>query len=596
MTIKVRQKYLLLKWFAVSLVFCALLLGGLTFYLSIKLKPIITTELKDLVLKATGGLYRIEFSEVNINVLTGISAIKDVEIIPDTNVFNQMILSKRAPNNLYHVKLKKLSVRNFHPLRVYQKKKLDIDLLLFENPAIVMTNKQFDFNEDKSPIPKRSPYDYIARYLKELRVKTIDFRNIHFKYVNNNLAKPTTDTIANLNIILKDWLIDPHSAVDSSRIYLVKEVMINLHNYRFASPDSLYHVNFKQLDFSSATGKLNIKNLSVLPRLDEQNFAKAAGYAKDRYHVEMNEIGLSGVNLQLYVLKQDLSAQEMNVSDGHISVFNNNAFPRSSGNKIGRYPHQLLQRAASELYIGKLNISNVLFSYAQFDRDSQRKGVITFERTSGTVLNLTNVPKAKARNQFITADLSTYMMGSGKLDVQFRFNLAAQDGAFSYSGTLNNMDGRDMNRITKPLGLLQVQSGIAKKLEFNIKANDREANGQLKFAYNNLSVALLRKVKGEDRLVKQGLMSILANAMVLSPDNPRKDGVFVTAPIHFKRPDSASFFSFIWKTLFQGIKHSIGITPAKEAEIKQRVARFEKMKRDREQRRTAREKRRAAQQ
>lgn len=595
MTIKVRQKYLLLKWFAVSLVFCALLLGGLTYYLSIKLKPIITTELKDLVLKATGGLYRIEFSEVNTNVLTGISAIKDVEIIPDTNVFNQMILSKRAPNNLYHVKLKKLSVRNFHPLRVYQKKKLDIDLLLFENPAIVMTNKQFDFNEDKSPIPKRSPYDYIARYLKELRVKTIDFRNIHFKYINNNLAKPSTDTIANLNIILKDWLIDPHSATDSSRIYLVKEVAINLNNYKFASPDSLYHVNFKQLDFSSATGKLNIKNLKVVPRFDEQNFAKAAGYAKDRYHVEMSDIGLSGVNLQLYVLKQDLSAQEMNVSDGHISVFNNNAFPKGTGDKIGRYPHQLLQRAGSELYIGKLNINNVLFSYAQFDRDSQRKGVITFERTSGTISNLTNVPKAKVKNHMTEAKLTTYMMGSGKLDVHFRFDLSAKDGAFSYGGTLGSMDGRDMNRITKPLGLLQVQSGIAKKLEFQVQANEREARGQLKFAYNNLSVALLKKVKGEDRLVKQGWMSILANALIISPDNPRKDGVFVTAPIHFKRPDSASFFSFIWKTLFQGIKHSIGMTKAKEAEIRNQVARFEKMKNDREQRRAAREKRRAAQ-
>lgn len=596
MTIKVKQKYMLLKWFAISLVCCALLLFGLAYYLSIKLKPIVTTELKELVLKSTSGLYHIEFSDVSVNVVTGISSLKDVEIVPDTNVFNQMILSKRAPNNLYHVKLKKLSVRNFHAFRVYQKKKLDIDLLLFENPAIVMTNRQFDFNEDKSPIPRKSPYDYIARYLKELRVNTIDFRNIHFKYVNNNLAQPTTDSISNLNIILKDWLIDPHSAQDSSRIYLVKEVMINLHNYRFASPDSLYYVNFKQLDFSSASGKLNMKNFSVIPRLDEQNFAKAAGYAKDRYHVSMNDIKLGGVNLQRYVLKQDLWADEMNVSDGYISVYNNNSLPRAKGNKIGRYPHQLLQRAGSELYIGKLNLENILFSYAQFDRDSQRKGVITFERTSGTLSNLTNAPKAKLKDHFTEAHLSTQMMGSGELDVHFKFDLLARDGAFSYNGVLTNMDGREMNKITKPLGLLQVKSGMAKRLEFAIQANDREANGQMKFAYNNLSVALLKKVKGEDRLVKQDWLSILANALVISPDNPRKDGVLVTAPIHYQRPDSASFFSFIWKTLFQGIKHSIGVTKAKENQIQDQITRFEKIKADRDKRRAAREKRQAAQQ
>ena len=32
--------------------------------------------------------------------------------------------------------------------------------------------------------------------------------------------------------------------------------------------------------------------------------------------------------------------------------------------------------------------------------------------------------------------LTSYVMGSGKLDVNFKFNLIAKDGAFSYSGGL----------------------------------------------------------------------------------------------------------------------------------------------------------------
>ena len=183
-------------------------------------------------------------------------------------------------------------------------------------------------------------------------------------------------------------------------------------------------------------------------------------------------------------------------------------------------------------------------------------------------------------------------MGKGKLDVNFRFDLDAKDGAFSYSGVLGSMDGRALNNVTMPLGLVQIKRGIAKKLEFDIKANDQTANGSVRFAYNDLSVALLKRDKEDDKLVKQGLMSLLANAMVLNSDNPGRDGVLITAPIYYQRPATASFFSFIWRTLFVGIKYSVGVTPKKEQEIFKKIQKFEQIKIDRDKRRNLKEQRR----
>lgn len=584
MTVKAGKKYMILRWFAAALLFCALLLTAITWYLSVKLKPIITAELQELVLKSTDNLYRIEFSSVNTNVLTGVSSLNNVEIIPDTNIYRKLIGLKQAPNNLYRIKLKKLSVRNFHPLRVWSEKKLNIDLLLFDNPCIEMTNRQFDFNEDKSPQPKKSPYDYISRYLKELRVKTVEFKNASFKYINNNRGKPEIDAVDNLNVTLNDWLIDPNSARDKSRLYLLKDVRINLNNYTFATADSLYHIKLNQLDFSTSSGKLNIKSFSLEPRYSEQMFGHTLGYAKDRYSIQMSNINLIGINLPLYVLKQELFAKEMNVANGSVAVLNNNTLPKNIEVKTGRYPHQLLQKLGGKLQIERLNLKNIDVSYAEFDKQGRHKGAITFEHTWGSITNVTNVAKAKAKNHFMVARLSSYMMGSGKLDVNFKFDLAAQDGAFSYSGTLGHMDGKVLNRITKPLGLVKVNSGDIKKLEFNISANDKLAKGKVSFAYNDLSVAILKRVKGEDRLVKQGLMSFLANALIINSDNPNAGGIFITAPILYKRIETASFFSFIWKTLFQGIKHSVGLTPQKEKKIKGQIAKFEKMKADRQER------------
>ncbi len=585
MAVRVGKKFIVLKWFAAALVCLAILLAAMTWFLSIKLKPIVTKELKELVLKATDNLYRIEFSSVNTNVLTGISALTDVEIIPDTSVYHRLIGLKSAPNNLYHIKLKKLSVRNFHPLKLWREKRLEIDLLLFDNAYIEMTNRQFDFNEDKLPQPKKSPYDYISKYLKELRIRTIDFKNTSFIYINNNdPAKPEMDSVDNLNITLKDWLIDAHSATDKSRIYLLKDVAIQLNDYSYMTPDSLYNIRLNQLDFIASSGKLNVKSFVLEPRYPRKIFGSNQGFSQDRYSMSLSDINFTGINLPVYVLRQELFAKEMNIANGYLNVENNNSLPKNLVDKTGQYPHQLLQKAKGSLNIEKLNLKDIDFSYAEYDEDGKNSGIITFEHTSGVISNLTNVKKAKAKNPYMTANLSSYVMGSGKLDVRFEFNLIAEDGAFSYSGQLVDMEGKKLNRITKPLGLIKVNSGDIKKLSFDIKANDKIAKGNVSFAYNDLSVALLKKVKGKDRLVKKGLMSFLANALIINSDNPNASGIFITAPVSNERVKTASFFNFVWKTLLQGVKHSVGLTPQKEQKIKAQIARFEDRKADRQER------------
>ena len=80
---------------------------------------------------------------------------------------------------------------------------------------------------------------------------------------------------------------------------------------------------------------------------------------------------------------------------------------------------------------------------------------------------------------------------------------------------------------------------------------------------------------------------------MINPSNPDQNGVFTAAEIDYERKPTRSFFNFIWKSLFQGIRYSVGVTPEKEAELKMHVAKFEQMKKAREKRRAEREKRRA---
>jgi len=594
MTANTRKTFSVLKWAAGIVFLLFLAADAASWYLSAKLRPTITRELKDLVLNSTDSLYRVEFSTINTNFLLGNASVLDVKIIPDTNIYNKLVRLKRAPNNIYEVQLNKLTIWSFHPIRIYREKKLNVDQLLFEHPSVVMINKQYDFNENRPARPFKSPYGYISKFLKEVSVRSVDLKGVSFKYVNKNIPVPESASLNNLDITLKDWLIDAQSATDPSRFYLLKDVWVNLNDYHYATPDSLYRASISKLSFKASTGALRIKQFGLVPRYSEMDFGRKVGYAKDRFHINMSNISMKGIDLPLYVKKLVLSASEMNIENGYVSVFNNNELPPRGVERMGKFPHQLLQSLKGQISVKRLNLDDIDFSYAQYDKDSQQKGKITFERTSGTFVNVTNEARVKAKNPYLLAHLESYMMGQGKMKVNFRFDLNAKNGAFSYNGQLTDMDGSVLNRITKPLGMVQVKSGEVKKLSFDINANDRHARGKVAFAYKDLSVGLLKKVEGKSRLVKQGLISMLANALVINPDNPNASGQFVTAEIDFQREPTNSFFNFIWQTLFQGIKYSVGLTPAKQAEIDAQITKFEKMKSDREERREERQKRRDA--
>lgn len=589
MTFKKIIKSRKFKYISFAFLFLILVILGVSWYISGKIKPLVQQELGAIVKKATNGLYDIHFDQVHVNPLTGNASLTKVRLVPDTVAYQKLVDEQKAPNNLYYIDLEKLSIKKFHPFKIYFNQQLEIDLLLFDQPHITMVNRSFAFNENKPPRPEKSPYDYIKSIFKALHIRTIDFKNASFKYVNKNDSTVESDTVSNLTITLKDWLIDSTSAEDKSRFYLLKDAYVYLNNYTYATPDSMYYIKASQFEFSASAKKVNIKEFALTPRYSEEEFAKVSGYAKDRYSLQLNNIDLSGINLSSYIKRGEVLADQMHIANGFLSVFNDNSYPKLVKDKTGRFPHQLLQKIKIPITLKKVLLQKLDISYAEFDRKSKQRGRISFNNTSGVISNVTNQAKYKQIDPIIEANLVSHLMEQGKLTVNFKFNTTAPKADFSYQGQLQDMDGRQLNYITRPLAMVQVKNCLIRKLAFDIKANEDVATGRVKFVYNDLSLGLMKQHEGGQRLQRLGLLSLLANAIIIHSDNPSDDGKFTVAPINYKRKPTGSFFNFIWKTLFQGVKYSVGFTPEKIAEIKGYVSKFENMKDEREKRRMRRE-------
>ncbi|RNL50666.1 hypothetical protein [Pedobacter jejuensis] len=576
---KRKSRYKIIKWVAGIVLILAAILSSIAWFLNVKSRPLLTEQIKTLLYKSTDSLYTISFTKVTTNIITGSASLQNVKITPDTNRYKKLIALKRAPNNLYSVSLKKLVVKHFHPLIMYREHKLQIDEVIFDKPEVLMVNRQLDFNENRAPKPIQSPYTIIAKSLKEFSIKSIFFKDASFKYRNNNVANPAVFSIDDLNITLVDLLVDSTSFDDPSRFYLLKDVVINLKDYNYPTPDKMYNIKLNKLDFRASTGRLRISKFALEPLFDEMKFGQVAGYARDRFDISMNDISLNEINLPLYISKQELRAKEMAIANGFVSVFNNNSLPKGEKVKrIGKFPHQLLQKLGAPVLVDKIQLKDVSISYAIYNKESQQRGKLSFEHTSGIIKNATNIDNVKNTNPIMEASLTTYLLGQGKLDVDFKFDLASKKGDFAYSGVLHEFNARVLNQITKPLGLVRINRGNVDELKFNFKANEAGAKGTVDFSYFDLSVALMKNDPEKDHLVKRGLLSFLANALIINSENPNAEGKFISANVNYTRPDSTSFFSMIWKSLFLGIKHSVGITEEKQNEMRDHIAKFKAMK------------------
>src|ERR1700712_1226450 len=75
-------------------------------------KPILQAQLTSLVLKSSDSLYHIEYADFDLNITSGDATLSDFKLVPDSAVYQKLVLLKKAPDNLFLLDVKKLTIKN----------------------------------------------------------------------------------------------------------------------------------------------------------------------------------------------------------------------------------------------------------------------------------------------------------------------------------------------------------------------------------------------------------------------------------------------------------------------------------------------------
>ena len=584
-----QKKHKLLKWTFSILAIVILFLGVAAWYINNRWKPILTDVIKNTIVGATDSLYQVEFSNIEVNILTGGVTIDSIEVKPNLVVYQKMIRQRIAPENLIDLKISKLSIKNANPIKVYRYKKLDIQTINIEQPALTVFYTKIKNQLDKKD-KDRTAYERIKDLLNEVKIGSLFLSDVKFKYVDQSFKEPKTTLLDNVNIRLNNILINDKSALDKRRIFTAKDVIAEISNYDFATPDSMYHLNIKHVAVSTQNRHLIVEGICLNPRYREMDFSNQFDQQQERYKLMFDSLISDNIDFDALLKNRTFASSNIKLMHGELDVFLNRDKEKKLIDKGLNFPHLALQRVAWGIIADTVTLKNINISYTEYNPKTKGRGTVFFNELDGRIFNVTNDSLALLKNNISNAYVQTYLMGKGKLDLHIGFNLTDPKGGFTYDGNLGKMQSSTINSLTRPLAMLMTSSGEIERMTFNMKGNVNGAGGTMTVNYKDLNVILMKKDEQEN-FKRMGLISLFANALILERDNPTRNKPIRVVNPYYNRPADGSFFNLMWKAIFVGVKESVGITKEKEAKLLERVENYKDAKVDRAQRRLERLKR-----
>jgi len=380
-----------------------------------------------------------------------------------------------------------------------------------------------------------------------------------------------------VKVRIDDVLIDSTSEQDRQRFYHTKMIDIEVPGFTYKTPDGFYKINFDKLNINSRDRNVLLTKVAYQPTLNKAAYYKKKGEGGSYIVFKMDTLQLTGFNFGQLSRDKKVYAQKAFLKNGQLSIYSDKHYKSAATRQIGNAPHMKLMQMSTRMGIDSLILDNIGISYSEMSDQYSQIGTITFDHTYGTILNVTNDSTKLLKQKLMRANLSTNFMNSGKLLTNFVFDMTSKVGAYTYKGSLGQMDLTAVNKMIRPLLNVEVKSGNLKQIVFDVWANDYRSKGTFKMDYNDLKVNILSETGEDGRREKKGFLSFMVNQVLFNPGNPDLYGKYTVGHINKHRDPYHPFFKAMWQSLLMGIKQCVGLGPEREAKLMNTADRVEKV-------------------
>ncbi|MEO6135190.1 MAG: hypothetical protein ABIP35_08560 [Ginsengibacter sp.] len=462
-------------------------------------------------------------------------------------LLNRFDDSTSAPKKLLEAKT--LSLSGVNTDAVVKNKNILVDsiqcgqITFYQPPAEDLKKMSAKNNDSTANTGFMRVYSIFMKHLNFPKVNFIPIDNS--KYSLGNLSLEINDVKANQLLNVKNHPLDYASEVD-----------ISLSSLAMKSKDNKYDFKFNTISLNSLKKQLQIGSFKIIPYTGEISFAAREHFQSDRYDVSLSGIALNGIAMN-DLLDNKLIADELIINNTVGKIYRDLTKPLEKKSKVGNYPSQLLKKLDMPVKVSKAVLRNAYIEYKEKEVVSDSTGVISFANSSLTISNITNMPDAIKVNSAMNINFDTRALNAIPLKGNFKFFLNNDNGNFEVNGNISPFNALVLNKVSVPMALIKVREGKINEIDFKLTGNNTSAKGDFVMKYDGLKINVLKRDKESKEVKKRGLLTFVANIIVKN-DNPLKGELRKETP-QYDRDIYKSFFNLIWKTVFDGMKKTVGV-------------------------------------
>lgn len=558
------------KILIVSLALILIVVIGFQVYITKYLPPLVKSRLSSVIVDGSDSLYKFEVGKIDVNFWGGNVDLSNLHISIDSIRYQQMKEAGHLPPLTMSLLLPQANIEGLKVWKLIFSKKIsirEIDLIA----ADVQMARHFKTTD--TIINNDEPlWKLIQPDIKSISVDNIICANLNVNYQNVDSAKSFRWQFDNCNFIVTNVKVDSVSAVDSSRLLFAKNVALAAHDMKMKTPDGLYNLAAKDIQYNSSARKMELTDFSFLPAVSEKDFNNYFGYQHEIYRIKIPEVTLHNFLLPQWISNNKLQIDTATLTSPSIALELDRNMPANTKNKKGGYPNQLLQKAPFGIIIKRMNVTGAAVAYTETSNQTGLTGKVIFPTLNGTLDNITNDPAAIAKSAQCVVRVNGSIMKTGTINAAFFFSLTDKKGGFTVKSTVTNLNAAQLQPLFKAMTAVDLQSFNMKRLDYTINGNEDKGNGDLQLKYEEMDI-LINKVTADKTLDKKGLLSFVANRLLIYKENPDKNGEERKAVgITVQRDATRSFFNLVWKTLFTA-SGEIVLRPVAQRKIEKRKQR-----------------------
>jgi hypothetical protein len=507
----------------------------------------------------TAGLFQFKFTPKDKNQQIGIDELnfstKEKRILARQLTVKPKTTSAKLDQ--FELTIPSLSMNGFDIDKAYRNNQYFFESILVENPVFTI----YDTGKDTlRPNPfKVNLYPHFESFADIFATQNLKVNGADFSVFKNGKKKVQEKVTFDLS----DFRIDNKP---SNGFLNSADFSFSIKDIRRQDARKLFQFTIGETKYSSKNNRFTASNLHVIPNFSKEVFNKKNGFQSDYVEGKLDSVVISQPDIRRWFDKGELAGKYMSVNGLDISVFRDKRIPFDESRR-SKMIQDMIKALPHPTQIDSLKLIDASVRYAEQPHLGDGIGQIKFSNINICLRPFSNI-KASGTLPDFELDGTATIMDSCQLKVSMDYGMNHRDNLFTAKGSLSPFNMHILNPVLEPLAMVSIRSGRVDQFNFDFAADNKQAIGKLFFGYHNLRISVLELKDGNTKEAR--FASFIANSLLLRSKNPRGKEL-LPDEISFQRDQKRSILNYWWKSIFSGVRSTLGIKENKaESEEKKK--------------------------